>query len=364
MVCARFPPLIGGTEAHVFELSKRLADRGHEVRVLTTVLERALVGTTTEHGVTVERVLGRPRGSDLHFSPALRRMVATEQADVVHVQGYHTLVAPMAMSAAIRTQVPFVVTFHSGGHSSSLRRAARPIQHRILRHWIRAADGLIGVSAFESDFFRHRLGLSIGAIETIPNGVAPEFMFVDRSRQDRSQGDVIVSFGRLEVYKGHDKVIRSFAQCQRARPDARLRIVGNGSQRSQLTALADDLGVGNLVEITSVPYGNREELANELRRADLVVLMSSYESQGIAGFEALATGARLIVADGSALTELSVYDGVEVVPQHGGRELTDMISLQLSRAPITVSPRLPTWEDTTDRVEAMYRRVIADRAVA
>lgn len=364
LVCARFPPLIGGTEAHVFELSRRLAERGHDVRVLTTVLERDLVGVGIEHGVQVERMLARPRGSDLYYSSALRRRLADDDADVMHVQGYHTLVAPMAMWAATNSNTPYIVTFHSGGHSSPIRRGVRPIQHRILRRWMVGADGLIGVSAFESDFFRQRLRLPPSAIETIPNGVAPEFSFVDRSQRASNATHTIVSFGRLEEYKGHDKVIRAFAQRHRSLPDARLRLVGNGSQRDTFAALADELGVGDLVDITSVPYGNRDGLADELRQADLVVLMSSYESQGIAGFEALATGARLIVADGSALTELSTFPGVEVVPQHGGDDLADMITLQLDRSPITVAPDLPTWDGTTDRVEAMYRRVVADHVAS
>ena len=53
--------------------------------------------------------------------------------DLVHVQGYHTFVAPIAMAAAKWARLPFVVTFHSGGHSSRLRNALRFPQH--LRAW-------------------------------------------------------------------------------------------------------------------------------------------------------------------------------------------------------------------------------------
>lgn len=364
LVCARFPPFVGGTEAHVFELSRRLADRGHDVRVLTTVLDRDMVGSSVEHGVRVERMMAWPKSSDLHFSGTLRRLLAIEPVDIMHVQGYHTLVAPMAMSAADRLNVPYLVTFHSGGHSSTVRRAARPVQHRMLRRRLVGADGLIGVSAFESDFFAQRLRIPSSAVETIPNGVAPEFTFLDRSqRADRGEC-IIVSFGRLEDYKGHDKVIRAFARSRQSLANTRLRLLGDGPERDALISLADELGVGDSVDVTSVPYGDRQGLADELRAADLVVLMSSYESQGIAGYEALATGARLIVADGSALTELGVYPGVEVVPLHGGDELTEMISLQLERPPITTAPDLPTWDSTTDRVEATYRRVAAHRVAS
>ncbi|MGO8470061.1 glycosyltransferase, partial [Rhizobium leguminosarum] len=37
--------------------------------------------------------------------------------DLMHVQGYHTFLAQLGMAAASRKGLPFVVTFHSGGHS-------------------------------------------------------------------------------------------------------------------------------------------------------------------------------------------------------------------------------------------------------
>ncbi|MEL6890807.1 MAG: glycosyltransferase family 4 protein, partial [Actinomycetota bacterium] len=313
MVCARFPPLIGGTEAHVYELGRRLIERGHRVDVVTTVADAARAGTSNEEGVEVHRVPTRFSRSDLHFAPTLRSTVERVGGDLIHVQGYHTFVAPMAMAAADRIGRPYVVTFHSGGHSSRFRRAVRPIQQRILRSQLERAGALIGVSAFESAFFTRRLGLADDRIETVPNGVAPEFVDVGRNAMRRRSGSpLVVSFGRLEEYKGHHKVIRAFARRHQALAGARLRLVGAGSQREVLATLAEDLGISDRVEFVAVPYGDRAGLAAELGAADVVVLMSSYESQGISGYEALATGARLIVADGSALTELGSFPGVEV----------------------------------------------------
>src|SRR3954454_3859132 len=115
MVCARFPPYIGGTEAHVSELSERLAARGHNVTVLTTVLDPSEASEQIERGVVVHRVAAYPRAGDVHAAPELHALVRDAEADVVHVQGYHTLVAPMAMNAAHRAGLPYVLTFHSGG---------------------------------------------------------------------------------------------------------------------------------------------------------------------------------------------------------------------------------------------------------
>jgi hypothetical protein len=91
----------------------------------------------------------------------------------VHVQGVHTLVAPLAMFAAARSRVPYVVTFHTGGHSSWLRSALRPLQWRTLRPLLAGADRLIGVSAFEAKLFEGTLGLPPWRFVVIANGSEP-----------------------------------------------------------------------------------------------------------------------------------------------------------------------------------------------
>jgi len=61
--------------------------------------------------------------------------------DLVHVQSYHTLVAPLAMLRALLLRVPYVVTFHGGGHSLGHRNRARRLQRRFLRPCCAAPSG-------------------------------------------------------------------------------------------------------------------------------------------------------------------------------------------------------------------------------
>ncbi len=361
MVCARFAPFVGGTEAHVCELGGRLTARGHAVTVITTVLDPSHVGISTERGMRIERVLAYPRRRDFYFAPALRSRVRRLDTDLLHVQGYHTLVAPMAMSAAIHGDLPFVVTFHSGGHSSQIRTALRPVHHYALRHQLRHAGRLIGVSDYERNFFRSRLRLPSELFETIPNGVSEEFFRTARPTTMPSPR-TMVALGRLEEYKGHDRVIRALPRVRRHHGDVRLQLIGRGSQQQALRALAARCGVGDVVEFTAVPYGERARLAELLEAAAVVVIMSSYESQCIAGLEAIAARARLVLANGSALTELRRYPGVRLVPQTGGEPLVRALVAQLDAPPLTDHVDIATWDDVTGRVEQTYRSVLAERA--
>src|SRR5438270_13705225 len=76
----------------------------------------------------------------------------------------------MTMFAAKRAGIPYVVTFDTGGHSSSRRTLMRGAQWAALRPLLAGAERLIGVSAFEAKSFRERLRLPESRFAVIPNG--------------------------------------------------------------------------------------------------------------------------------------------------------------------------------------------------
>jgi Glycosyltransferase Family 4 len=170
MVAARCYPFMGGVEAHIHEVGQRLATRGQSVTILSTDPSGRHPGEEDMAGVKLLRVKAWPKHGDLYFAPQIIGKIATGDWDIIHVQGYHTFVAPLAMAAAIRNRIPFVLTFHSGGHSSRLRNAIRRIQHAALRPLIARARRLVGVSQFEADFFSNRLRIARERFVVIPNG--------------------------------------------------------------------------------------------------------------------------------------------------------------------------------------------------
>ncbi len=102
MVTPRYLPEIGGVERHVHEVATRLADGGVHVRVLTTDREGTLPAHDRDLAVDVRRVRARPAGRDWRFAPGLPAAMREGDWDVVHVQSYHTAVAPLAMRSARR----------------------------------------------------------------------------------------------------------------------------------------------------------------------------------------------------------------------------------------------------------------------
>ena len=166
MVCPRYLPEMGGTETHVYEVSRRLSALGSfEVTVLTTDRSRRLPREEVVEGIPVLRVPAWPRRRDYYLAPGIAAVVEQRSWDLVHCQGIHTPVPLLAMISARRAGIPYLVTFHTGGHSSPLRNAMRTTQWRLAGPLLRNAVALVGVSRFEAAALtRHaRLGDQAGS---------------------------------------------------------------------------------------------------------------------------------------------------------------------------------------------------------
>jgi glycosyltransferase involved in cell wall biosynthesis len=357
MVAARFFPEMGGIETHTYEVSRRLVSQGFRVTVLTTDRSRHRPEQEVVEGTEVIRVPSWPRERDYYVAPDIYKRILSSTADVIHVQGYHTFVPPVAMAAALRRRLPFVLTFHSGGHSSSLRNALRWPQHNVLAPLVRRAAHLIGVSQFEADFFSRRMGVSRQRFSVIRNGAS--MPHVDVSSPETDAAPLIVSVGRLERYKGHHRLISALPYLISERPDVKVLILGDGPYKSELMALAAHLGVAGHVTIKGVPPSDRTGMAKLLTRAALVVLLSDYEAHPVAVMEALALKRRVLVADGSGLRELVDHDAVACVDRRAKpQQIAGAIMLQMAKGPLRTVNALPSWEDCAQRLGSVYHQVL------
>src|SRR4051794_7752712 len=205
MIATRSQPEIGGIESHVAEVARRIAARGHDLELLTTDRSGGLPRLARADGYTVRRFRAFPAGRDWYLSPGLFWAALRSRYDLVHVQGIHTLVPPLAMLAAILRRTPFVLTFHTGGNSSSFREKARRTQFRLLSPLLRRAHPLIGFSLYEARRFEEIMGLRPGAITVIRNGgsLPPPKTLV------AADPDLVISVGRLERYKGHHRLVEA-----------------------------------------------------------------------------------------------------------------------------------------------------------
>ncbi len=275
------------------------------------------------------------------------------------MQSYHTLVAPLAMLRALTLGIPYVVTFHGGGHSLELRNRARRAQRRLLRPLLRRAARLIAVARFEVEEYGEELGVPAEKFALIPNGTDLAFSTEAEAPTTGQNGRAtLASIGRLERYKGHHRVIAAFPHVLEREPEARLLIVGKGPYEAELRRQAEELGLGERVEFTSVPTDDPGGMASLLSGVSLVVLLSDFETHPLVALEAAAAGKRLLVADNSGLAEIAADGFARAIPTDEDPDAVgDAMIEELAKPAPTARPALTSWDECAAELLALYRSI-------
>ena len=353
-VVQRFYPELGGTETHVAEVGRRLVDRGVQLTVLATDRSGRLPKREwRDDGYLVMRRRSFPRTRDYYISPGIVGVIREGPWDLVHFQGVHTAVPPIGMAAAASAGIPYVLTFHSGGHSSPARSRVRGTQWRVLTPLLDRAAQLIAVSRFEATRFSNATGIARDRFTVIQNGGS-----LPPVPQTRVVPGRILSSGRLERYKGHHHAIAALARLVATEPDAHLVILGRGPCEAELLEQAHRLGVADRVAIRALDPSDRLGMAHEVASAAVMAAFSEYEAHPVAIMEALTLGVPVVGFDVAGTGDL-VEDGlVTGLPLNAP---VDQVTAALHAAMTSQSREparnLPTWETCTDQVLDVYRRV-------
>jgi glycosyltransferase involved in cell wall biosynthesis len=317
-------PQAGGAEIHFFEIFRRLAARGHEVRLVTSGWRGAPPAATLD-GIQVERHGGRHTFA-LHGRGAVRRALHATTYDVL-VEDINKL--PLYL--ATLTDLPlYVIVPHLFG-TTAFREASLPVaslvwlaEKAIPRVYRRAAFHAISESTRDDLVAR---GVDRERVQVIYPGVDSRWYAPD-SGTPRADTPTFLYVGRLKRYKGVEVALRALAAARQQHPDVRLDIAGGGDDRARLEKIAARLELGEAARFLGfVSEQRKREL---LRRAWGVVLPSVKEGWGISNVEAAACGTPAIASDSPGLRE-SVRDGeTGLLVPHGDVQALAAALLRLS----------------------------------
>jgi glycosyltransferase involved in cell wall biosynthesis len=164
----------------------------------------------------------------------------------------------------------------------------------------------------------------------------------------------ILHVASLSPVKDQATLLRAFAVVSERLPDACLHVVGDGASRHDLGRLAEQLDVAGRIDWHGAV--DHDQLKDFYRKADLFVLSSLFESQGMVVLEAAACGCPVV---GTAVGVLPELGGPTVRPG----DVEGLAELMLSvvqdpgkRAAIVAAQRhaLPAF-DLDRAVEALRR---------
>ena len=319
----------GGAQEHLFGLVTRIDASRFDVSIVS-LSPGSAVRKLERAGFDV-LVLDEP--DDAIAVGALAAHLVGIRPDVIHNHMYRAeLVGTRAAIALgeVGHRRPYVV---STVHSSRVRSEEDREMLRVLTPHM---NQLIAVSrAIEAKLESE--GRTTAPIRRIYNGV-------DLSRYENQEpcctlpeeygmepGSQIVGVvARLEPEKGHPTLLEAWPAVLRSVPDAYLLIVGEGSRRDALEALARDLHIAHRVVFT----GRRDDVPAVTAALDVAVLPSYREAQGLSILEALALSRPVVASDVGGIPEV-ITDGVTglLVPPHDPDALAAAIARLLRDHP-------------------------------
>ena len=401
-------PCLGGAQLHLQEVSERLVSRGHDVTVLTANVTSAwnlsacrygdLPEAEIINGVKVVRfrpdgglvgsavarwleLRGGHRSLGLLFTRDGRdlirqgprsafpiiRSILRSRADVVATMNWFWPVAYYAYLARKIKAFPLVgiPLFHPAeawAHRDSYERM------------LSQCDAVVTNTAFEADFARQRGAsrVEVGGVGIEPRAFTKRNGAAIRARYRLGDRPVVGFVGRQTPNKGIHVILEAIRQVWAWNPEVRLVLAGPKPEPSSpVESLLETFSPTERDRIVRIHDFEEREKASIYDAFDLLVLPSIGESFGLAYLEAWACNKPVIGAR-IGPTECVIDEGVDgfLVDPDDADALACRIKELLSdpakrermgRSGHDKTMARFTWDQVTDKVERLYRDLVAAR---
>ena len=370
------PYVAGGVQKRIWELSRRLAHKGHQVTIfgmkhwegedIVFNEDVRLWGVCPPQPLFVNG--HRSVRESLYFACRVLPPLLKERFDIIDCQNFPYFPCFSAAFHSITRRSRLIITWHeiwnnywfdylgrSGIFGKLVERAATRLARVNAVGTLHNKDRLIAIGAHQDQIRLVPIGgISLSDVENIPPAV---------ERTD------IIFVGRLIKAKGVDTLLHSIACLKASSIAAGLTIIGDGSERSSLEVLSRELGIHDQVRF----LGRIEDDARVIslmKSARIFVYPAVPEgSWSVSIIEANACGLPAVsVRSGKLGTNEVVTDGCNglLVAEQSAEAIADKVRLLLEheslRAELAqkalVFAREQDWDIVAEKVEILYSQLI------
>ena len=299
----------GGAERVAACWANGLADRGHQVAVLTNLNLKQTYKTSPAVQLLHKETYNLKSGSIIERLKAailnplkalnqLRRLLRQERPDAVVNVLYQNQYMLLLARILAGVNCPIIMTDHNAYE--------RPAGHEFgWKQWKnkfidnRLFDRVTVLTERDKDIL---LGKGIKNVDVLYN---PLFLTPADSIPQKEK--ILLACGRIDAWqvKGFDLLMKAWSIAGPAHPDWKLRVVGSGRPET----------IGRLKELASEGSSNLEfadytaDIVSEYRQASIFVLSSRYEGWGLVMVEAMSQGCAPVACDFFGRQREAVRDG-------------------------------------------------------
>jgi len=360
--CKFFPPSITGGSIHVYNLSKNLVMRGHEVDVYTHFRENTKRFEDVE-GIMVHTV----PNSFLEFK--LFRELIKEDFDILHTHAIWSHVPPSFFASKMKRR-KIIITPHNTWNFIERSWSYILYYHTLWKWIVKHASAVIALNPEEVKTLQ-KLKVKQEKIQIIPNAIdSTKFRPInsDIIRQKYGlEGTIILFVGSSSLHKGVHILFKSVTNILKSYSNLYLIFVGK-VHANDIINFVKEYKINN--NVLFLGHISPDEMPYFYSSADIFVLPSFSEGMPTALLEAMACGLPSIGTNVGGIKEVieDMKTGILVDPGNSD-QLAEKIKLLLSdenlRRRLGENGRKKvlknyTWEKVTDQIENLYKKVMED----
>jgi glycogen(starch) synthase len=313
--CGTFWPNIGGVEVLSARLLPALQERGYRVTVVTSQTYSDGPEVEEYQGISVHRLPLSGGPTSVEYLAGTRRRLRALWREV----------APDLVHANTVSAIDYFLLSNRGAHPApllvSLHGEWPSREDSLVRKTLAAADWVTGCSQAILERGRRLVpeigsrssvvynGLDVPSLSPEPLPWAPPHLLY---------------VGRLAHEKGVDLALEALAHIMGRFPQIRLTVTGDGQERVPLEALANQLGLSQVVDFAG--WVDPKEVPALLNSATLVLVPSRNEALGLTALQSAMMGRPVVGMQVGGLPEAVVHGETGLlVPADDSRALAEAI---------------------------------------
>ncbi|MEN6552522.1 MAG: glycosyltransferase family 4 protein [Methanobacterium sp.] len=367
---AVYPFITGGAEKRVYELARRLVQRGHDVHwygVGWWWPEKGQKDIEMEgihlHGVCKPMDLynceRRSINEAVYFAVRLLPKLGREKFDVIDCQGFPFFSCFTAKLNSLFGGSPLIITLHevwndywyeylgkAGFFGKLVEKVMVNLTGRIITVSKKTKFDLKAIKSSEKSL-------------VIPNGI--DFNYISKIGPAGEKSDVIFA-GRLIKEKNVEILIKAISNVKEKIPDIKCCIIGDGPERVKLEKLVQELNIQDNVEFKGF-MKDYDNLISYMKSSEVFVLPSTREGFGIVVIEANACGLPVVVVDHkmNAASDLIINNKNGIVSGFSKDDIAENIINMINKKKEMQDGCIQTskeydWDKIVDTLEEFYKR--------
>jgi glycosyltransferase involved in cell wall biosynthesis len=373
----------GGASAVVYEISRILAERGHEVTVFTTDANDAetrhksgfhdISGLKVYYSKNISNAMAYKH--KIAISPGMIKVMKCniKKFDIIHTHDYRTFQNLLVNYYSKKFDIPYVLQAHGTLINDFQKQKAKSVFDTFFKNILSDSSAVIALNSVEYKQYQ-LMGVSEEKINFLSNGInlndfkkLPEKGIFKKKYGIPQDYRIILFLGRIHEVKGLEILIESFYLL--LNESEKIILVIAGSDDGFLSTLKKRI-IELKMEYNVIFTGhlNGKDKLSAYVDADVYVLPSIYETFPISIFEAAACSVPVIVTKNCSISDI-IDKKIGLVVERDKKHIKDSLRLILSDERLKSDLiknnanflKKYDWHSVVDKLEIIYEGVIWEK---